>query len=138
MRIRLVDKEDPPISTECVKLDGLRDKIIKLVQAEVKAHARFKYLTYEDLEILVFARPNAARLTYTGYLLLSKIMKCYTFEHTLPTTAKVYLGLAKLRYPFYLNATTFSLFSEEEALLLSLHGGDLELFLTKMGETLES
>jgi len=134
MRLRV---SDPPLGAGCDKLDLLRDKIINLVQAEVKTNAKFKNLSYEDLELLVFARPTTARLTYTGYLLLSKMMKCYTFEHDLPPTAKIYIGLAKIRYPFYLNAKTFVLFSEEEALLLSLHGGDLSLFLSKMGENLE-
>lgn len=123
--------------SESGNMDLLRSKIIKLVQEEVKTNKNFKRLTYNDLELLVFARPNSMRLTYTGYLLLSKSMKSYKFTHEVASTANTYIGLAKIRYPYYLNATTFVSFSEEEALLLSLHGGDLDLFLKKMGETYE-
>jgi hypothetical protein len=47
------------------------------------------------------------------------------------------MGLSKIRYPFYLNAQIFISFSEEEALLLKLHGGDLAMFLEKIGESFE-
>jgi len=124
--------------SESSNMDLMRNKILKLVQESVKANKNFKKLTYDDLEILVFTRPNTMRLTYTGYLLLSKIIKCYKFEHTAPMNANTYINLNSIKYPFYLNAKTFISFSEEEAFLLSLHGSDLELFLSKMRDILEN
>jgi hypothetical protein len=56
----------------------------------------------------------------------------------MPMNANTYINIDKLKFPFYINAVTFISFSEEESFLLSLHGGDLELFLSKIGDTAEN
>lgn len=127
-----------PYSDKYDNLESLRNNIISLVQQSVKENRNFKTLTHEDLATLVFARPNSIRLTYTGSLLLGKVIKCYKFEHSMPMNANTYINIDKLKFPFYINAVTFISFSEEESFLLSLHGGDLELFLSKIGDTAEN
>lgn len=82
-----------------------------------------------DLEQLVFKRPMSLRLTYQGHMLMRAHVQCWQFEHDdLFLTRHIY-GLGELKYPWYLSKKLFVLYGEDDALLLNLHGRDVQDFL---------
>jgi hypothetical protein len=83
-----------------------------------------------DAESTIFRRPGSLRLTYTGHRHLSKLAKCWVFEHTDQFLTKHIIGLSALTGPWYLSHKYFAVYSDEDALLLKLHGS-VQQFLEK-------
>ena len=97
--------------------------IIKtLILAELKREEKVSRYNDSDLDKFVFVRSTSLRLTFQGYKLLSNVATCYVYRHDDDFKAKHLIGLSQLKYPYYLSTKFFILFSEEDSLLVSLHG----------------
>lgn len=73
-------------------------------------------------EKAIFFRPNNIRLSYVGCVSLKKVAKSYEFRHDNDFKSKHIMALVALKYPFYLSKKFFVVFSDEDALLITLHG----------------
>ena len=102
--------------------------IRKLILAELKRNIGLQNLNDKELDTLIFRRHNNIRLTFRGYKYLSAIATCHIYTHDNSFKAKHILALSGLKFPYYLSNKFFILFSEEDALLVSLHG-DVSRFL---------
>ena len=78
---------------------------------------------------------SSLRLTCTGHEFLYSKLKLahydYKLKKDLLNTAKVYIWLDKyLTVPYYLpNRSNIVFYGEKDAMMLGLHGGDLESYL---------
>jgi hypothetical protein len=105
----------------------IREQVLKQIRHNLPDHKTSK-LTAEEFEKHVFIRPKGNRLTYDGYRLLSTFATPYVFTHEDNFKTKHITALVVFKYPFYLSKKFFILFSEEDAMLLKLHG-DVNSFL---------
>ena len=87
----------------------------------------------------VFHNPtnhNSMRLTRAGFVYLKQQLKLQYYEFKLPVkiTPKVLLQLERLiHYPYFVhNLTKIMVFDEETAIMLQLHGNDLETYLDNL------
>ena len=105
-------------------------KIRELILDELKgnpSNTKLHDLDDKKLGALIFKR-HTVRLTYTGYKYLSKVADNYVYRHDNDFRPKHIIALAELKFPYYLSTKFFVLFSDEDALLVSLHG-DVSKFL---------
>jgi hypothetical protein len=86
--------------------------------------------SYDDKVSYAFFRPSTVRLSYDGNRLLSKIANSYAFKHELEFKPKHYIAMAhKFKYPFYVSKNYIVLYSEKDAILMSLIS-DADQFLS--------
>lgn len=79
------------------------------------------FSSYEEKVSYVFFRSTSVRLSYDGNRLLSKIATSYPFKHELVFKPKHYLAMgSKFKYPFYVSKNYIVLYSEKDAILMSL------------------
>lgn len=79
--------------------------------------------TYEAKVAHVFFRPNNIRLSYDGNRLLSKICESYPFKHNNTFKPKHLIELTrKFKLPYYMSSNYIVVYSEVDAVLLTLIG----------------
>lgn len=88
-----------------------------------KTIPEFSNSTYDELNNSIFAHNNGLRLTFRGFLVLKNIFTAYSFEMDVTLTAKHYIGMDKMTYPFYMTSRRFILFSAMDASVIKLCGG---------------
>ena len=87
-----------------------------------KTIPEFSNSTYDELNNSIFAHNNGLRLTFRGFLVLKNIFTAYSFEMDVTLTAKHYIGMDSLLFPYYINSKRLILFSEADALIIKLCG----------------
>jgi hypothetical protein len=92
-----------------------------------------------DARLSIFFNPSnhlSMRLTKPGYKFLSEKLKLSNYKFTLPKsiTPKVLLLLERhIHYPYYIaHIKNVVIFDEVTAIMLQLHGNDLETYLTNL------
>ncbi len=103
----------------------LKTAIFKELHAVTNKAATF---TDEQLNGIMFHHHDSLRLTYGGFLWMSKMFTGYQFPVSETLKAKHQIGLAKLEYPYYITQTRLVLFSDSDAMVVKLCGG-IERFL---------
>lgn len=93
-----------------------------------KYHTKSANFTDEQLNQVIFYNKDGIRLTFSGYLLISKIFTAYRFDIKTELKSKHYIGLSTLEFPYYITDARLILFSEVDAAVIKLHGG-VERFL---------
>lgn len=84
--------------------------------------------TDEQLNGIMFLHAESLRLTYGGFLWMSKMFTAYQFPVNDTLKAKHQIGLSKMEYPYYITSTRLVLFSDTDAMVVKLAGG-IEKFL---------
>ena len=80
--------------------------------------------------------PQSLRLTSAGYYYFKNVLEViiYDFDLRRPLTPKMLLQLEKyMQYPYFVfNKKKVIAFDEATAIMLELHGGDLETYLNNL------
>ena len=78
---------------------------------------------------------DSLQLTTFGFKCLNSSLHTHTFYFPSNSVllVKHYIGMSKLNYPFYLSSHSISVFSEEDAIILSLLNNPL-IFLERRAE----
>jgi hypothetical protein len=106
------------------RVHNIQDQIISLLEDYLT-----DFPTHQEKIGYVFFRPSNIRLSYDGNRLLAKVCDSYPFKHSADFKPRHLISLTKkFKYPFYLSANYLVLYSEKDAVLLSLVG-DPEEFL---------
>lgn len=84
-----------------------------------------------ELNSLLFLNKSKPKLTSIGFSILKEIFEFNQFKYDMRTlTGRHIITLSrKMQYPYYMTDTTMSMFSNEEAFMLRLHGGDMKSWL---------
>lgn len=104
---------------------NLKTAIAKELQIHVKS---MQPLTDSQITESVFYHENSLRLSYTGFVAMSKIFTAYQFPAPYKMIAKHYMALSKMDYPYYITANRLVLFSDSDATVIKL-AGSVEHFL---------
>ena len=106
-------------------MDDLKAAIFDEVR---KHHHTSTDLTFDELNQIIFHHRSGLRLTFPGFLILKNIFTVYSFEMTVTLKAKHHIGMSKMSYPYYITSRRLILFSEMDAMVITLCGG-IEGFL---------
>lgn len=95
-----------------------------------------RYKNHNDLDLSyhIFKHPSQKRLSFAGLCLLQKHHKSYQFEYNVKDDLSIKARISLARkdiHPYYLGATKLILFSETDAIMLKLLGGDVEEWLCR-------
>lgn len=93
-----------------------------------KHHAKSESLTDGQLNTLMFRKVDGNRLAFPGFLILKNIFKVYSYEIPVTIKSRHYIGMEKIEWPYFVTSKRLILFSEMDAMVISLHGG-IESFL---------
>lgn len=88
-----------------------------------------------------YNKGKGTRLTKQGFLLLQPVFTSYKIsldkEHKIRTKHLIILERA-MTFPYYINGPAIWLFSEQDAFLLKLNGGDIEHLGKTVGVSLDA
>ena len=102
----------------------MMDPLKNIIFSEIrKKNEEFINCSYDELNALVFRQDESYRLLLSGFILVKKIFTAYSFEIPCTIKAKHYMGLSKMKYPYFLTAKRLVLFSEMDAMVINLQGG---------------
>lgn len=105
------------------------DSLKILIFAEVRNnHEKSETLSDAELNQLMFRNPSGMRLNFPGFLILKNIFTAYSFEIPFNLTAKHFIGMGKMEFPYFVTAKRLVLFSEVDSMVIKLYGG-IEGFL---------
>ena len=92
--------------------------------------------TDDELNKLMFRHEDSYRLLLSGFIIIKKIFTAYSYDVPITLKTKHYMGLAVMDYPYFITPKRLVLFSEDDALMIALHGG-LQGFLENCFKTVE-
>lgn len=80
-------------------------------------------LSDDEMNKLFFYTPESLRLSLSGFVVVKNIFKVYSFIIPDDIKSKHYKSLSKFEYPYYLSSKKLILFSELDAMCITLQGG---------------
>ncbi len=107
-------------SVYCIIMEPLKVAIFDEVR---KQHTKSAELSNDQLNNEIFHSPNSLRLSFQGFLILKNIFTVYSFEMDITLTAKHFIGMSKMEFPYYITSKRLVLFSEIDTMVIKLHGG---------------
>ena len=97
--------------------------------AEVrKNHDKAQNLNDDQLNKLLFHRPDGLRLSLSGFIIIKAIFTAYSFEIPVTLKSKHRIGMSRMEFPYFFTSRRLILFSEMDAIVIKLAGG-IESFL---------
>jgi hypothetical protein len=102
---------------------------LAIIEEVKKSKRKFSDRDVATLNAEFFLQENTLRLSYYGYINIKDVFTPYPFELDYTIRPKHLIGLAKvMKYPYYLSRMKLVLFSDSDAIMISLYG-DVRIFL---------
>lgn len=118
--------------------ESLHSYILNILRKEIEDFFSPQVLTEEQFLKTIFpnyrtylGKEYGLRLSIISNQMLSKHFRNYKMNHNLDKiNHKVIIELdRKMKWPYYINNTTITMYSDTDATWFTLHGKDLEQFL---------
>jgi hypothetical protein len=114
-------------------LNHVKSDLIRLYNSEHSESALFAFL-FSNYRRDYQGKHHGLRLSYVGDQLLCKYFSNYKMEHNLThINHSIIIELdKKMLWPYYINATHITMYSDTDATWLALNGGTLKEYLEQI------